>query len=117
MQMSLSAVSLALAAFLPFAAAATELQPLEAGTFSLSGHTVSVYYMDKGDTFEVVTTIAPGPDAAGAPVRFVGFLPPGQKQVVSIGGFGTTSAPETLELVHEGGALSTRQVTKVAGVD
>jgi hypothetical protein len=114
MKASLSAVALALATVMPFAAAGGELKPLEAGTIPLGAHTVSVYYTVSGDTFEVVTTIAPGADAAGAPMRFVGFLPPGQKQVVSIGSFGTTSAPETLELVHQGGALSATQVTNVA---
>ena len=90
---------------------------MEAGTFPLNGHTVSVYYVVNGDAFEVVTTIAPGPDAAGAPIRLVGFLPPGQKQVVSIGAFATTSAPETLELVHQDGALSVTPVTDVAVVN
>lgn len=110
MKASLSAVSLALATFLPFAAAAAELKPLEAGTFPLNGHTVSVYYTVKGDTFEVVTTIVPDADATGAPVRLVGWLPPGQKQVISVGSFGTTLAPETLELLHQGAVLSARRV-------
>jgi len=68
-----------------------------------------------GDTFEVVTTIAPSPDAAGAPIRFVGFLQPGQKALVSVGGFGTTRVPETLELLHQGKLLSaTRVLNKAA---
>jgi hypothetical protein len=117
MKVSLWAVSLALATIMPFAAGAGELKPLEAGIFPLSAHTVSVYYTVSGDTFEVVTTIAPGADAAGAPIRFVGLLPPGQKQVVSVGTFGTTGAPETLELVHQGGALSATQVKNVAAVN
>ena len=114
---SLSAVALALATVMPFAAGAGELKPLEAGTFPLSDHTVSVYYTVSGDTFEVVTTIAPGADAAGAPIRLVGLLPPGQKQIISVGTFGTTSAPESLELMHKGGALWAIQVENVAGVN
>ena len=117
MNASLSAVALALVTVLPFAAGAAELKPLQAGTFPLSGHTVSVYYTVNVDTFEVVTTIAPGSDASGAPIRFVGFLPPGQKQAVSIGAFGTTSAAETLELVHQDDALSVTQGTNVAVVN
>jgi hypothetical protein len=116
MKAILSAVAVVLGT-LPFVAVAAELKPLEAGTFVLGTHTVSVYYTVNGDTYEVVTTIAPGPDASGAPIRFVGFLPPGQKQVVSVGSFGTTSVPEALELVHQGNLLSATLASKaVAGL-
>ena len=110
------AISLALATVVPFVATAGELEPLQAGTFALGAHTVSVYYTVSGDTFEVVTTIAPGPDADGPPIRFVGFLPPGQTQLVSVGAFETTGAPDTLELRHQGDALATTRVTNVAAV-
>jgi hypothetical protein len=114
MKVILSAVALVLGS-LPFVAVAAELKPLEAGTFVLGTHTVSVYYTVNGDTYEVATTIAPGPDAAGAPIRFVGFLQPGQKSLVSVGSFGTTRVPETLELTHQGNLLSaTTQVTTLA---
>ena len=42
-------------------------------------------------------------------IRLIGFLPPGQKQVISVGSFATTSAPATLELVHQGDLLSASQ--------
>jgi hypothetical protein len=109
-----SAMSLALATVLPFAAEAAELKPLQAGTFVLGSHAVSVYYTASGDTFEVVTTIAPDAKASGAPLRFVGFLEPGQKALISAGAFGTTAAPDTLELVHQGNLLSATRVTTVA---
>src|SRR3712207_1826087 len=105
MKALLSAMALVLGTVTPFVAGAGELKPLEAGTFLLGSHTVSIYYVVQGDTYEVVATIAPGPDASGAPIRFVGFLQPGQRSFVSVGAFGTTSAPETLELVHEGDLL------------
>ena len=111
MKASLSALSLVLATVMPLVAHASELKPLEAGSFVLGTHTVSVYYMRSGDTYEVVTTIAPAADAPGAPIRFVGYLPPGQRQIISVGAFGTTMAPETLELVNEGDVLSATRVT------
>jgi hypothetical protein len=110
MRASISALALVLATAMPFAAAASELKPLEAGSFLLGTHTVSVYYTVNGDDYEVVTTIAPAPDTPGAPIRLVGSLPPGQKQVISVGSYGTTSAPVILELVHQGHALSARRV-------
>jgi hypothetical protein len=113
MKTTLSAVSLALAAVMPFAAAASDLEPLEAGNFVLSAQSVSIYYTVSGDTYEVVTTIAPGGATPGAPIRFVGFLKPGQKVLVSAGQFGTAAAPDTLELMHKGNLLSATHVTNV----
>jgi hypothetical protein len=83
----------------------------------LGTHTVSVYYTVSGDTYEVVTTIAPGPEASGAPIRFVGYLLPGQKALVSTGQFGTTTSSEALELLHDGQFLSATPVTTTAYLD
>jgi hypothetical protein len=113
MKASASAILLMLGIAMPFVAQASELKPLEAGTFVLGDHTMSVYYTANGNTFEVVATIAPS-DASGAPLRVVGFLRPGQKQLVSAGAFGTNGLPETLELVHQGDLLSAERVTNVA---
>ena len=99
MKTILSGILLAVATVVAFGADATELKPLQAGTFVLGAHTVSVYYTATDDTYEVVTTIA---DASGAPSRFIGFLRPGQKTLISAGQFGSTSEPENLELVHQG---------------
>jgi hypothetical protein len=114
MKTILSAVSLALATVMPCGADASELMPLQAGTFVLGSQTVSVYYTVSGDSYEVVTTIAPMDGAAGVPIRFVGFLQPGEMALISAGQFGTTTAPDTLELVHKGGGLSAIQVANVA---
>jgi hypothetical protein len=111
MERILSAASLLLATVIPLGADASELKPLQAGTFVLGAHTVSVYYTATDDTYEVVTTIA---DASGAPSRFIGFLRPGQKTLISAGQFGSTSEPETLELVHQGNLLAATQLTNVA---
>jgi hypothetical protein len=114
MKSVLSAVSLALATAMPLSANASELKPMEAGTFLLGAQSVSIYYVPSGDTYEVVATIAPDAGVPGTPIRFVGFLQPGQKAVISTGQFDTTAAPDILELVHEGGLLSATHVTNVA---
>ena len=113
MRTILAAVSLALA-IMPWRADASELQPLQAGIFVLGGQTASVYYTVSGDTYQVVTTIAPKNAASGVPIRFVGFLQPGQTALISAGEFGTTSVPATLELVHTAGGLSAVQSANVA---
>jgi hypothetical protein len=113
MRTILSAVSLALATVVPFGAVASDLKPLEAGAFVLGSQSVSVYYTASGDTYEVVATIAPT-GAAGAPIRFVGWLQPGQSALISAGEFGTVVEPDTLMLVHEGDRLSATRVTEVA---
>lgn len=117
MKTILSAVSFALATVMPLGANASDLKPLEGGTYVLGAHTVSVYYVLNGDTYEVVTTVSPDATTPGAPIRFVGFLQPGQRALVSAGQFGTTAAPETLEIVHRGNLLSATQVAEVAVTD
>jgi hypothetical protein len=117
MKAILSALALVLWTVMPPGAHAGDLKPLEAGTIMLGTYTASVYYTVSGDTYEVVTTIAPGPEASGAPIRFVGYLLPGQKAIVSTGQFGTTIAPETLELLHDGRLLLAKRVTKTAYLD
>jgi hypothetical protein len=99
-----SAVAIVLGSVMPFVAEASELKPLQAGTFVLGAQTASVYYTQTGDTFEVVTTIGPT-DGSGGPVRLTGFLLPGQKQMVSVGAYGATTPPQELELVHSGKVL------------
>jgi hypothetical protein len=118
MKAILSTLTLVLAiVVMPLGAQAGGLRPLEAGTVVLGAYTASVYYTVSGDTYEVVTTIAPGPEALGGPVRFVGYLLPGQKAIVSVGQFETTVAAETLELLRDGELLWAKRVTKTASLD
>jgi hypothetical protein len=117
MKAILSTVALVLGSVMPLGADAGGLRPLEAGIVALGTYTASVYYTVSCDTYEVVTTIAPCPEASGMPIRFVGYLLPGQKAIVSTGEFGTTSAPETLELLHDGRLLLAKRVTKTASLD
>jgi hypothetical protein len=114
MRTILSAVSLMSVAILPFGAHTAELKPLQAGTFVLGAQSVFIYYVPSGDTYEVVATVAPDAGAPSAPIRFVGFLQSGQKALVSAGDFGTTTAPETLELAHQASLLSVARLTKIA---
>ena len=113
MKAILSAAAVVVGTVVAFVADASELEPLQAGTFVLGSHTVSVYYTVSGDTYEVVATIAPDSGTTGAPIRFVVSLPPGQKQLISVGAFGTTIAPETLELVHQGDLLVATRVPEI----
>jgi hypothetical protein len=101
-------IALLTAAALP--AQAADLKPLEAGTFALGSHAVSIVYTALDGIYEVTTTIA-GPDG---PVRFVGFLERGQKALISAGEFGTAAPPEVLELVWQEGVLSVLEGTAVA---
>jgi hypothetical protein len=105
MTRNFAVVAVTLASLVPFVAAASELKPMQGGTFELGDQSASIYYTISGDTFEVVTTIGPS-DGSGAPVRLVGFLEPGQKQIVSAGTYGTTAPPRELVLSREGDVLS-----------
>jgi hypothetical protein len=113
----LSAVSLALASVMAFAAQASELKPMEAGTFVLGSQSVSIYYTASGDIYEVVATVAPDGGGSGAPIRFVSFLEPGQKALISAGHFGSAAAPLALELVHDGDSLRATEVANVASAN
>jgi hypothetical protein len=114
MMRNFAAVAVMLTSLAPFAGAASELKPMQGGTFVLGDESASIYYTVDGDTFEVVTTLGPA-DGSGGPVRFIGYLQPGQKQIVSAGTYGTTAPPEELVLTHEGDVLSiTQGVEKIA---
>lgn len=111
---------LSLAAFaiaMPSMASAMELKPMQGGSFMLGDHAVSIYYTADDQDYKVVTTIAPDIDTEGAPIRFVGLMQPGQTEVLSVGSFGSTNAPQTLELVHTGDSLSVVQKIQTALAD
>jgi hypothetical protein len=105
MMRNFAAVAVMLTSLAPFAGAASELKPMQGGTFVLGEQSASIYYTVSGDTFEVVTTIGPA-DGSGGPVRLIGFLQPGEKQIVSAGTYGTTTPPRQLVLTHEGDVLT-----------
>lgn len=105
MTKNFAAVTVMLASLMPFAGAASELKPIQGGTFVIGDQSASIYYTVNGETFEVVTTMAPA-DGSGGPVRFVGYLQPGQKQIVSVGGYEVTTPLRELVLTHKGDVLT-----------
>jgi hypothetical protein len=109
MMRNLAVVTAILTSLVPFAGvAASQLKPMQGGTFDLGAQSASIYYTVSGDTFEVVTTLGPA-DGSGGPVRLVGFLRPGEKQIVSAGTYGTTEPPQELVLTHDGDVLTITQ--------
>jgi hypothetical protein len=111
MTRNFAVVAVMLASLVPFAGAASELKAMQGGTFVLGDQSASVYFTVSGDTFEVVTTIGPA-DGSGGPIRFTGYLQPGQKQIVSAGAYGTTTPPRELVLTHEGDVLTVAQTAQ-----
>jgi hypothetical protein len=108
---TIAAATLALTALGPCIAAASDLRPLHRETFPLGEQTASVYYVPDGDTYQIVTTVAPALGAGGVPIRITGFLLPGQRQVLSVGQFSNGTEPQSLVLVHESHGLSVTLVT------
>ena len=98
-------VAVVLASLVPLAGAASDLKEMQGGIFVLGNQSASIYYTISGETFEVVTTIRPA-DGSGAPIRLIGFLLPGQKQIISAGTYGVTTPPQQLVLTREGNGLS-----------
>jgi hypothetical protein len=79
-----AAFGLVLAAAAPSWAA--QLKPLDGYTVAIKQYTVSVFYLDRGDTYEAVTTILNrGDRAADAPIRSVSHLAPGQSAMIEFG--------------------------------
>jgi hypothetical protein len=60
---------------------ANSLRPIEAKSINLGDLSGVAYYTIEPDGFRVVTTLAQG--EAGAPIRFVSVLAPGQRVLLS----------------------------------
>ena len=83
----------------PLAAArADTLTAGQAKTTPLADWFANIYYTEMEATYEVVITVAPGPDEAGRPMRFVSGLADGEKHEISIGGFGESAVLTTLRV-------------------
>jgi hypothetical protein len=91
------ALALALAAAPLFTAHADTLSAGQAQTTALADCYANIYYTEVAGTYEVVITIAPGPEGGG-PMRFVGRLADGQSQEISIGGFGENTRLTVLKV-------------------
>ena len=59
MTRNLTVVAIMLASLAPFGGAASELKPMQGGTFVLGEQSASIYFTINDDVFEVVTTIGP----------------------------------------------------------
>ena len=94
------ALALALAAAPLAAVKADTLTIGQAKTTALADWYANVYYMAMEETCEVVIAIAPGPDAAGRPMRVVSHLADGQSQEISIGGYGENKMLTTLTVTR-----------------
>jgi len=82
------ALGMALAVTPLVTAQADTLTAGQAKTTALADCYANIYYTEVAGSYEVVITVAPGPDDGGRPMRFVGRLADGQSQEISIGGFG-----------------------------
>lgn len=105
MKTSPIALSILAGLSLPGAALAGELLPLQAEILSVGHYTAAVYYTAADDRYDVVTTVAPNGRTDGAPMRFTGSLGYGETQTISVGEFGTRSAPDAIALTHDGDHL------------
>ena len=94
------ALALALAATPLAAVKADTLTIGQAKTTALADWYANVYCMAMEETCEVVIAIAPGPDAAGRPMRVVSHLADGQSQEISIGGYGENKMLTTLTVTR-----------------
>jgi hypothetical protein len=91
------ALGMALAATPLVTAQADTLTAGQAKTTALADCYANIYYTEVAGTYEVVITIAPGPEGGG-PMRFVGRLADGQSQEISIGGFGENTRLTVLKV-------------------
>ena len=110
------AACLAVAAAPLAAAHADTLTAGQAKTVVLADCFANLYYTVADGAYEVVTTVAPGPDAGGHPMRFVSRLADGERQEFSIGNYGDSTALRTLTVSRAGEQVSfevgTRHVSR-----
>jgi hypothetical protein len=82
------ALALSLAAAPAATAHADTLIAGQAKTTALADWYANIYYTATEEAYEVVVTMAPGPDEGGRPMRFVSGLADGESKEISIGGYG-----------------------------
>ena len=98
--MSIRRFAIAAASVLTVAGAAhaSELQPLEGRSLDLGPVSGVAYYTVEDSGFRIVATLAQG--EAGAPVRFMALLAPGQSVTLSSAGE-DGSAPASVEFTRQ----------------
>ena len=70
----------------------------QAKTTALADWYANIYYTVVEGTYQVVITLAPGPQEGGRPMRVVHGLADGESQEISIGGFGKNTLLATLKV-------------------
>lgn len=98
--------AMALATSLGGGAAAENLGPMQAGTFTLNNWTASVYYIDNGGSYEVVVTMAALHGEERAPIRLTTDLEPGESKTVEVGSFDMSVDLAILEIERADEGLS-----------
>jgi hypothetical protein len=81
--------------------ASAQADTLTAGqtkTTALADWYANIYYTVVEGTYQVVITLAPGPQEGGRPMRVVHGLADGESQEISIGGFGKNTLMTTLKV-------------------
>lgn len=90
------ALVLSLATVPAATAQADTLTAGQAKTTALADWYANIYYTVMEEAYEVVVTMAPGPDQSVRPLRFVSGLADGESQEISIGGYGDDAILTTL---------------------
>jgi hypothetical protein len=88
------------------AAQAGTLMAGQAKTTPIADCYANVRYDVVDGAHQVVTTIAPGPDASGHPMRFTSRLANGESQDISVGGYGENAILTTLTVRRTGDLVS-----------
>jgi hypothetical protein len=102
----LKTIALAVALAAPLAAQAETLTAGQAKTLAFVDHSANVYFSIAEELFEVVTTMAPGPDGIGRPMRFVSRLADGESQEISMGDVGEDTLLHVLTITRIGDRIS-----------
>src|SRR5258707_15465487 len=90
-------LALALARAPLASAQADTLTAGQAKTTALADWYANIYYTVVEGTYQVVITLAPGPQEGGRPMRVEHRLADGESQEISIGGFGKKTLPTTFK--------------------
>ena len=105
-------LALALAGAPLATAQADTLTAGQAKTTALADGYANTYYTVMEGTYQVVITVAPGPEEGGRPMRFVSGLADGESREISIGGFGKNTLLTTLTVSRASDQVSFKVDTR-----
>ncbi len=88
------------------AVAAQDLEPLQASAFNLGKQSAVVFYTEKNNDYEVVTTISPNLGSIGAPIRHITTVVPGQSYSIEVGSSDKGPIPYKLTIIRGNDTLS-----------